>query len=105
MAVSSVTAERNTRQNAAARPGATSGRVTRQNTSIGLPAQRARDVFEPDRRAGHRRLHRDEREREEEDRVREHEELRASGTGTSAQRDAKNTSASAITRPGSACTM
>ena len=69
VAVSSVAAEMNTSANAAARPGAISGSVTRSHAAAGrAPSERA-DLLEPRGRLRHRRAHADERERQEQDRV------------------------------------
>ena len=75
MAVSSVTADRNTRQNPAASPGAISGSVTRRKASIRPhPSDRATSC-EPHRGLGDRRQHADQRQREEQDGVGDDQQL------------------------------
>ena len=103
VAVSSVTADRNTRLNAAARPGPTSGSVTRQSTSIG-PRPSDRPTSSRPVGGARRGVDRDEGKGEEEDRVGDDQQRRGL-VEAPAQRCTKKTSASAITRPGSACTM
>ena len=73
--MSSVTADRNTRQKAAAIPGTTRGRVTHERAETADP-ERSRHLLEGNGRLRHRGPHAHE-PREEHDRVSEHEQRRA----------------------------
>ena len=75
VAVSSVTAERNTRQNAAARPGPPAAASPGTAPAAAL-AEGSGRLVETDRRLGHRRPYAHERQREEQDRVADDEERR-----------------------------
>ena len=75
VAVSSVDAQRKTRQKPAASPGAISGSVTRRKASTGREPERPRHLLEPGRGLGDRGQHADERQREEHDRVGDDQQL------------------------------